>query len=68
MELFHVIEHHTNTTKSMEHINHEFVPRGLKINLRKSDHALYKVVVGLHKLVLMRGIPCVGYEDIIGSM
>ena len=52
----------------MEHINHEFVPRGLKINLRKSDHALYKVVVGLHKLVLMRGIPCVGYEDIIGSM
>ena len=42
--------------------------RGLKINLRKSDHALYKVVVGLHKLVLMRGIICVGYEDIIGSM
>ena len=66
MELFHVIEHHKNTTKSMEHINHYFVPRGLKINLRKSDHALYKVVVGLHKL--MRGIPCVGYEDIIGSM
>ena len=52
----------------MEHINHEFIPRGLKIISRKSDHALYKVVVGLHKLVLMRGIPCVGYEDIIGLM